>query len=227
MVNAITLSNEKYFSDLDGEFGDADFGKSLAKGFRAILEEFEKIDRADIGTFLMKIGTIFFTTVGGTSGPVWGTAFIRAGMSSKGKNSLTLVDLAAMGNDAIQGLRARGGASEGDKTMLDAIIPAVAKIEEFSKSNVANMLGAFRAASEMAMAAIEGTRQWPAKRGRQSYAAERTIGSRDPGIVAIAMMSQAVLAQMESGARVNTNSIPEAKETRASPQDSNGRIEDE
>lgn len=197
-IARVAIENEKYFCDLDGELGDADFGRSLATGFRAILAEFEKIDRADIGTFLMKVGMIFSATVGGTSGPVWGTAFLRAGMSSRGKNSLTLADLAAMGNNAVQGIMARGGASRGDKTVLDAIIPAVAKIEEYSKSSESDLLGALHAASEAAAAAVNGTRQWPAKRGRQSYAAERSIGTLDPGIVAIAMMSQAVVAQMES-----------------------------
>jgi phosphoenolpyruvate---glycerone phosphotransferase subunit DhaL len=193
----VAIDNEKYFCDLDGELGDADFGKSLATGFRAILAELDNIDRSDIGTFLTKVGMIFVSTVGGTSGPVWGTGFMRAGMSSKGKNSLTLADLGAMGRNAVQGIMARGGASQGDKTVLDAIIPAVAKIDEFSESNATDLLGAFRAASEAATAAVEETRQWCAKRGRQSYAAERTIGTLDPGIVAIAMMSQALVAQME------------------------------
>jgi len=194
----LAVKNERYFCDLDGELGDADFGKSLAAGFNAILADFDNIDRADIGTFLIKVGMIFSAKVGGTSGPVWGTAFLRAGIASKGKTSLTLADLASMGNSAIQGIMARGGASQGDKTVLDAIIPAVAKIEEFSKDDAADPRDAFQAASVAAMAAVEGTRHWPARRGRQSYAAERSIGTLDPGIVAIAMMAKAIVAQMES-----------------------------
>ena len=94
---AVAFENEKYFGDLDGEMGDADFGKSLAQGFRAIQAEFDKIDHSDIGTVLLKCGMIFAANVGGCSGPLWGTAFMRAGMSSKGKTSLTLVDLVGMG----------------------------------------------------------------------------------------------------------------------------------
>jgi len=194
----VAIENERYFCDLDGELGDADFGKSLATGFNAILVDFDKIERADIGTFLIKVGMIFSAKVGGTSGPVWGTAFLRAGIASKGKNSLTLADLETMGNGAIQGIMARGGASQGDKTVLDAIIPAVAKIGEFSKKDAADTREAFQAAAAAAMAAVEETRPWPARRGRQSYAAERSIGTLDPGIVAIAIMAKAIAAQMKS-----------------------------
>jgi len=196
IVASVAIANETYFCDLDAEGGDADFGKSLATGFRAILNEFDHIDRSDIGTFLLKVGMIFSAHVGGTSGPVWGTAFMRAGNSSKGKKSLTLSNLAQMGNNAIQGIMARGGASAGDKTMLDALIPAVAKIEEFSRNDTADFGEALRAASRAARASVEQTRQWPAKRGRQSYSSERTIGTLDPGIVAIALMLEALVAQL-------------------------------
>ena len=195
---AVAAQNEKYFGDLDGEMGDADFGKSLAQGFQAIQAEFDKIDHSDIGVLLLKCGMIFAANVGGCSGPLWGTAFMRAGMTAKGKTTLTLADMAAMGRNAVEGMRARGGASAGDKTLLDAIIPAIDKIEEFSKSNPDDVLGAFRAASDAATAAIEGTRGWVAKRGRASYAGERTIGTLDPGIVAVATMAAAIVKELES-----------------------------
>ena len=129
----VAFDNEKYFGDLDGEMGDADFGKSLATGFRAIQAEFDKIDHSDIGTVLLKCGMIFAANVGGCSGPIWGTAFMRAGMTAKGKTTLTLADLVAMGRNAVQGMMARGSASQGDKTLLDAVIPAIDKIEEVAK----------------------------------------------------------------------------------------------
>jgi dihydroxyacetone kinase phosphoprotein-dependent L subunit len=194
----IAFENEKYFGDLDGEMGDADFGKSLATGFRAIQAEFDKIDHSDIGTVLVKCGMIFAATVGGCSGPIWGTAFMRAGMTAKGKTSFTLADLAAMGKNAIQGMMARGGASQGDKTLIDAVIPAVEKVEEFAKEHPEDVIGALRAASAAAAAMVEGTRSWVAKRGRASYAGERTIGCLDPGIVAVATMMAAVVKELES-----------------------------
>src|ERR1700744_885824 len=96
---AVAFNNEKYFGDLDGEMGDADFGKSLAQGFQAIQAEFDKIDRSDIGVLLVKCGMIFAANVGGCSGPIWGTAFMRAGMTAKGKQMLTLTDVVAMGRN--------------------------------------------------------------------------------------------------------------------------------
>lgn len=194
----VAYDNEKYFGDLDGEMGDADFGKSLAQGFRAIQNEFDKIDHSDIGALLLKCGMIFAANVGGCSGPIWGTAFMRAGMTAKGKTTLTLADVVAMGRNAVEGMRARGGASAGDKTLLDAIIPAIDKIDECSKTSPDNILDAFRSASEAATAAIEGTRGWVAKRGRASYAGERTIGTLDPGIVAVATMAAAIVKELAS-----------------------------
>ena len=196
-IARISRENEKYYCDLDGEMGDADFGKSIWDGFRSVLSELPSIDRADIGTFLIKVGTIFASHAGGTSGPIWGTAFLKAGLKAKGKTELTAADLVQMGRAAVQGMMARGGAQVGDKTLLDAIVPALDKFEEVCQAGQGGFKSALQAASEVATAAIEGTRQWPAKRGRQSYAGDRTIGTLDPGIVAVAMMLTAVAKELE------------------------------
>jgi dihydroxyacetone kinase-like protein len=196
-IARISLENEKYFCDLDGEMGDADFGKSIGDGFRAVLSELPSIDRADIGTFLIKVGTVFASHAGGTSGPIWGTAFLKAGLKSKGKTELTAADLVEMGRAAVQGMMARGSAQIGDKTLLDAIVPALDRIEQLSQNGRHDLEAAFHAASEVATAAIEGTRNWPAKRGRQSYAGDRTIGTLDPGIVAVATMLTAVANEFD------------------------------
>ena len=193
----VALENEKYFCDLDGEMGDADFGKSIGDGFRAILDQLPSIDRADIGSFLIKVGTIFASHAGGTSGPIWGTAFLKAGLKSKGKIELTAADLVEMGRAAVQGMMARGNAQVGDKTLLDAIVPALDKIEELSRDGKHDLKSTLEAAAEVATAAVEGTRQWPAKRGRQSYAGDRTVGTLDPGIVAVAMMLAAIANEFD------------------------------
>ena len=142
-VARISLENEKYFCDLDGEMGDADFGKSIWDGFRAVLSELPSIDRADIGTFLIKVGTVFASHAGGTSGPIWGTAFLKAGLKAKGKTELTTADIIQMGRAAVQGMMARGGAQVGDKTLLDAIVPALDKVEELCQDGQ----GDFKSAS--------------------------------------------------------------------------------
>jgi len=196
-VAKVSLDNEKFFCDLDGEMGDADFGKTLADGFRAILRQLDEgIDRSSIGTFLMKVGSTFAGSAGGTSGPMWGTAFLRAGINSKDKQTINLSDLVVMGRAAIAGIIARGNASQGDKTLLDALIPAADKLEEYARLAPEDLVPAVEAAASVAEDAIEGTRQWPAKRGRQSYAGDRTIGTLDPGIVAVAMMLRAVAVQL-------------------------------
>jgi len=196
-IARVAAENEKYFCDLDGEMGDADFGKSIWDGFRAVLNELPSVDRSDIGTFLIKVGTVFASHSGGTSGPVWGTAFLKAGLKAKGKTELTTLDLTQMGRAAVQGMMARGGAQLGDKTLLDAIVPALDKIEELCQNGQSDFKAAFQEAAAVAHAAIEGTRNWPAKRGRQSYAGDRTIGTLDPGIVAVATMLRAVADELE------------------------------
>src|SRR6187399_2093957 len=117
------LRNEYYFSDLDGLAGDGDFGTSLATGFRVIENEWGEIDKSDIGAMLLKIAMLVSKHVGGSSGPIWGTGFMRAAMLTRGKEAITLQDLADMLGSAIEGIQARGGAKLGDKTLLDALIP--------------------------------------------------------------------------------------------------------
>jgi phosphoenolpyruvate---glycerone phosphotransferase subunit DhaL len=196
-VAKVALDNEKFFCDLDGEMGDADFGKTLADGFRAVLHQLDAgIDRSSIGTFLMKVGSAFAGSAGGTSGPMWGTAFLRAGINSRDKQTINLNDLVPMGRAAIAGIVARGNACRGDKTLLDALIPATDKLEEYAHQAPENVVPAIQAAAAVAEDAIEGTRNWLAKRGRQSYAGDRTIGTLDPGIVAVAMMLRAVAVQL-------------------------------
>ena len=184
-------ANEKYFSELDAAAGDADFGVSLAKGFRTIQSKWEELDRSSIGIFLMKVGMIITSNVGGCSGPIWGTGFLRSGIKSKDKTVITLTDLVEMIDTAMEGIMARGGAKLGDKTLLDAMAAAREVFQQWSQKQEQDFLGAFDEAAAAATATIESTRDWIAKRGRQSYTGERSKGTVDPGIVAVATMMQA------------------------------------
>lgn len=188
----IAIANKQYFSQLDSVVGDADFGVSLSTGFQAILDKWDTLDHSSISSFLMKVGVVITSNVGGVSGPIWGTGFMRVGMASKDKTTLTLADLVAMSRAAMEGMMQRGGAGLGDKTLLDAIAPATDKLEEWSRRDTQDALGALQSAADAATEAIESTRGWIAKRGRQSYTGERSIGTLDPGIVAVATMMQAV-----------------------------------
>jgi len=188
----VAIANKQYFSQLDSVVGDADFGVSLSTGFQAILDKWDTLDHSSISSFLMKVGVVITSNVGGVSGPIWGTGFMRAGMASKDKTTLRLADLVAMSRAAMEGMMQRGGAGLGDKTLLDAIAPATDKLEEWSRRDTQDALGALQSAADAATEAIESTRGWIAKRGRQSYTGERSIGTLDPGIVAVATMMQAV-----------------------------------
>src|SRR6185369_893693 len=118
------VDNEKYFGDLDAVVGDGDFGYSMARGFEIVLSDWDSFDRTDMGTFLKKIAVVITSRVGGTSGPIWGTAFLRAGTKAAGKSELTGDDVVVMLRAAAEGIMARGKASLGEKTLLDALIPA-------------------------------------------------------------------------------------------------------
>jgi len=192
------LANEKYFCDLDGVVGDGDFGYSLARGFEIVLQEWDTIDRSTSGSFLKRVGMIIPSRVGGVSGVVWGTAFLRAGMTAGAKNELTPEDVIAMFRSAIEGIKKRGEAELGDKTLLDALAPAVDELETSFK-NGSDAAAALDAAAVVARQSAEATRPMLAKRGRAAYTGERSIGSLDAGAVAVAVLFEAVAQDWKSG----------------------------
>lgn len=185
---ATALRNERYFSDLDAAAGDADFGVSLASGFRVIERDWEQLDKSSIGALLLKVSMIMTSNVGGCSGPIWGTAFMRAGGLSRDKSTLSLADVDAMLGAAIEGIKKRGGAELGDKTLLDALAPVRAVVQAYSAKPDTAPGEALKEATRVANEAIDATKAWVAKRGRQSFTGERSAGTPDPGIVAVATM---------------------------------------
>ena len=185
---ATALRNEKYFSDLDAAAGDADFGVSLASGFRVIDNDWDELDRSSIGALLLKASMIITSNTGGCSGPIWGTAFMRAGALSREKGSLSLEEIDAMLAAAIEGIQKRGGAELGDKTLLDALAPVKDVISSYVGKAGVPPGEILKEATAAANEAIEKTRDWVARRGRQSFTGDRSIGTPDPGIVAVATM---------------------------------------
>jgi dihydroxyacetone kinase-like protein len=177
------IRNEKYFSDLDGLAGDGDFGTSLATGFKVIKKDLPEIDKSAIGAMLLKLSMICSKHVGGSSGPIWGTGFMRAGMVSKGLTEVTYEQLTDMLGSAIEGIVARGGAQRGDKTLLDALWPIHDKMKEMDGSDLGAVLAAITAEADKA---IDETRTLIAHRGRASQVGNRSANTPDPGIVGIA-----------------------------------------
>lgn len=187
------VENEQYFGELDSVVGDGDFGFSLARGFENVLAGWDDYDRSDAGTFLQKIAVTMSGRIGGTSGPIWGTAFLRAAGVVKGKQDVTGDDVVAMLRAAVDGIRARGGADLGEKTLLDALVPLTDTVEQRLAAGAAPAEVA-EAAAATARSAAEATRPMQARRGRASYTGERSIGSLDPGAVAVAVLAERVAA---------------------------------
>ena len=185
------VDNEKYFGDLDAVVGDGDFGYSMARGFEIVLADWDSFDRTDMGTFLKKIAVVITSRVGGTSGPIWGTALLRAGAVAGDKAELTADDAIAMLRASIEGIKKRGNSDLGDKTLLDALEPAVDELEK-SLGAGDDAAVAIRKASVTARERAEATREMLAKRGRASYTGERSIGTLDAGAIAVAVMFEQV-----------------------------------
>ena len=181
------VANETYFGELDAVVGDGDFGYSMARGFEIVVADFDTYDRTDIGTFLKKVAVVITSRIGGTSGPIWGTAFLRAGVAATGKTELTGEDVVAMLRASIEGIKQRGNSDIGDKTLLDALQPAVDELEAAIKEGEPGAVCLQRAAV-VARERAEATREMLAKRGRASYTGERSIGTLDAGAVGVAVM---------------------------------------
>ena len=193
MTTIITtcLDNEKYFGDLDSVVGDGDFGYSLARGFEKLQAQYGELDRTDIGTFLKKVGMLVTSRIGGTSGPIWGTGFMRAGITAGATTSLDGADVVAMLRAAVTGIMARGGAELGDKTLLDALVPMTDAIEESVAAGASSDEVVDRAAAA-ARSAADATAELVAKRGRAAYTGERSRGSVDAGATAVAVIMEQI-----------------------------------
>lgn len=185
------VDNEKYFSDLDAVVGDGDFGYSLARGFENVLSGWDDVERTDIGTFLNKVGMIIAARIGGTSGPIWGTAFLRAGMTAGATQTLDGGQVVAMLRASIEGIKARGQSDVGDKTLLDVLVPVTDRLEAELRAG-ADPATALAAAAGTARESAEATAEMVAKRGRASYTGERSKGSVDAGAMGVAVITAAI-----------------------------------
>jgi len=188
-VADVARQNEKYFADLDGVCGDGDFGISLAAGFAKVMEQWDALDHSTPGALLKGVSMAIASRVGGVSGAIWGTAFLRASVVAGGKTDLTLDDVVAMLTAATEGMKKRGQSDLGDKTLLDAFVPAWEEFARVARDGGATG-DAIRAASVVARQKTEEIKPWVAKRGRASYTGERSCGTYDAGSVAVAMMAE-------------------------------------
>lgn len=187
------IETEKDFlTQLDNEIGDGDHGINLSRGFKAVEEKLPTFADKDIGAILKGVGTILVSTVGGASGPLYGTAFMKAGNVAKGKTELTAKEFVAALEAAINGVKMRGKAVEGEKTMLDALCPAYNAIK-FGIDGGKNLTDALADGVDAALKGVEYTKTIIATKGRASYLQERSIGHQDPGATSSLYMLQVTL----------------------------------
>lgn len=189
----IIIENEVPFCELDSVAGDGDFGMSLAKGFKQIQAQWAELETGDIGAFLKSCGMVITEHCGGASGPIWGSAFRGMGKSAQDKATLSLVELGEMLQAAVDAIQKRGGAQLGDKTLLDALIPAVEALKAGGAQGLP-LLAALNNAAQAAVAGAESTKLIVASKGRASYVGERSINSPDAGATAIGVIATQLLA---------------------------------
>ncbi len=179
-LQQVYAENKQLLTDLDAAIGDADHGINMERGFTAVKAELSANVPGDSQSILETAAMVLIRTVGGAAGPLYGTLFLRAGAAASGKTELKAADIVAMFQAGIEGVQQRGKAVAGDKTMVDALLPALAAMRKSLEAgaDLAMILDEGAAAAEAGMRA---TIPMQARKGRASYLGERSIGHQDPG----------------------------------------------
>jgi dihydroxyacetone kinase-like protein len=177
---SVLNENKAYLTQLDSDIGDADHGTNMDRGFTKVIEKLPTVADKDIGNIMKTVGMTLISSVGGASGPLYGTFFMRGGMAVDAKEELSDEDLVAMLQGAVDGVLQRGRAQPGDKTMIDALLPALDALK-VAVAEGKGVVGAMEAAVAAAEQGMKDTIPLQARKGRASYLGERSIGHQDPG----------------------------------------------
>lgn len=180
-------ADREYLTGLDAAIGDGDHGINMDRGFQAVQQKIAGTPAPDLGALFKTVGGTLVSTVGGASGPIFGTAFLRLGASLAGKSSATPVELGAALQEAYEGMAARGKSGRGEKTVLDSFGPA---LDAFQAAAVAGraLPEATAAAATAAAAGMERTIPLRATKGRASFLGDNSIGHQDPGATSVATL---------------------------------------
>lgn len=191
-IGEAIISSKDFLTTLDTAIGDSDHGINMARGFEAVSSKLRTLpEDADIGMVLKTVAMTLISTVGGASGPLYGTAFLRAAAVVAGKQEMDGAGAAAALAAAIQGVRERGKATTGEKTMLDALEPALAAFNT-GLASAAPVLECLDLAVAAAEKGVEYTKTIIATKGRASYLGERSLGHQDPGATSATIMLTAL-----------------------------------
>jgi dihydroxyacetone kinase-like protein len=195
-LQQVYAENRKYLTDLDSAIGDADHGINMDRGFTAVKAELEKTRQADITGILKTVAMTLIKTVGGASGPLYGTLFLRASAACAGKTELQAADVVAMFEAGLDGIVQRGKAQLNDKTMVDAWVPALEAMKQ-ALANGAELKTVLEQGTAAAEQGMKNTIPLQAKKGRASYLGERSVGHQDPGATSSYLMLQQATALWE------------------------------
>jgi dihydroxyacetone kinase-like protein len=178
---AATIAEQKEFlTDLDSAIGDADHGINMDRGMRAAVTKLDSVPPGDVGTLFKTVGMTLVSTVGGAGGPLYGTLFLQLGSATAGRPEIDEGGWLEALSAAVKGVQARGKAEAGDKTMLDALMPARDALAEAVQEG-AGFSDALRRSTEAAETGMKATIPLVARKGRASYLGERSAGHQDPG----------------------------------------------
>ena len=194
IIRAIGFSVEEHKEELtalDQPIGDSDHGINLARGFEAVEKKLPELEGKDIGTILKTVGMTLVSTVGGASGPLYGSAYMKAGMALAGKNEMDQKDFLEMMKAAADAVMQRGKAVAEEATMLDAMLPALKAMEEADAAG-ASAKEMLDACVRAAWAGTEHTKDLIATKGRASYVGERGLGHQDPGATSFSYMLEVI-----------------------------------
>jgi phosphoenolpyruvate---glycerone phosphotransferase subunit DhaL len=173
---------------LDTAIGDGDHGTNMDRGMKKAVEKLEGQEGEDIGATLKAVGMALVSSVGGAAGPLYGTLFLQMGTSAAGRDSLDVAGWTAALEAGLKGVQSRGKAEPGDKTMVDALIPAVEALRDAAGEDEAEAL---RRSADAAQAGMEATIPLEARKGRASYLGERSVGHQDPGATSLHLLLRA------------------------------------
>ena len=177
---AVVAENKEYLTELDSAIGDADHGINMNRGMQAVLGKMDAAEPADIGALLKAVGMTLVSTVGGASGPLYGTLFLQMGTPAAGKSELSGDDWADALASGVAGVQRRGKAELGDKTMIDALVPAVEAVRS-ALADGSPLDEALRRSAEAAREGMTATIPLVARKGRASYLGPRSANHQDPG----------------------------------------------
>ncbi|AFY79104.1 dihydroxyacetone kinase, phosphoprotein-dependent, L subunit [Pleurocapsa sp. PCC 7327] len=196
IFTAVIEENKDYLTELDAAVGDADHGINMDRGFKKVASQLPSFADKDIGSILKLVSMTLISTVGGASGPLYGTLFLRSSAAVAGKQELTVEDMLKLLQAGLNGVLDRGKAQLGDKTMVDALSPAVTAFQTAAAENK-DMRQAMQQAVVAAEQGMKDTIPMLAKKGRASYLGERSIGHQDPGATSSYLMLKSLLAALE------------------------------